>query len=202
LAQQQNTEQKKKTTSESFGIQAALTVLSIFIIVIFFHYGKNAETYEMTDARGNTGDASGFWGKVKSYYDEYSEQIDEMDVEKRYANRTGLKYTFTMAIADSLKKNNTNIDSALILVPPDDFLGKVYHPSIQMPEPSIAYLYAGIHTATLQSANVKKANYCFAVKANSKGEPIAILKPIRDSFEVNMIIKNIDSVLQSKNNKK
>ncbi len=197
MAKQNNTTPEKKRIVEGIGFQLALTFLSIFIIIIFFHYGKNAETYEMTDARGNTGDVTGFWGKVKVYFDDYNDQIGELDVEKRYADRAGIKYVFTKAIADSLQKNNINIDSALILVPPDEFLGKVYHSSIQMPEPVVAYLYAGIHTAATTSANVKKSNYFFAVKGNKFGEPVINLIPLRDSFMVNEILKTIDSVTQS-----
>lgn len=97
------------------------------------------------------------WGeKVISYWKEFQQQRKQTGEEARLVKRFGNDYTFSVSIADKMKKNGQQ--QALVLIPPTNYFtraGLKYH----VPEPAVFYYFTGIKTVWANSNEAINADW-------------------------------------------
>ncbi len=125
------------------------------------------------------------WGrKVISYWKEFPQQQKEQAKEVRLAKRFGNDYTFSVLIADKMKKNRQQ--QALLLMPPTNYFTKAglkYH----VPEPAVFYYFTGIKTVWANSSQAINADWYIRVNEGklllNKGTDKASLKDTIAAFQ-------------------
>lgn len=120
--------------------QAALTFISVAILFIFSHAGKNKEWFQ----------------KITSYWEDYKEQrASTASTEEIREERWGLTYQ----ICKSIRKNiaDRHIKNPLILLEPNSYVEKTI--GIKMPEPVVFYYFTGLRAVWTNASNVKEATH-------------------------------------------
>lgn len=125
------------------------------------------------------------WGrKIISYWKEFPQQQKEQAKEVRLTKRFGNDYTFSMLIADKMKKNRQQ--QALLLIPPTNYFTKAglkYH----VPEPAVFYYFTGIKTVWANSNEAINADWYVRVNEGklllNKGTDKASLKDTIAAFQ-------------------
>lgn len=142
----------------SFLPKILLTVIAIFLFVIFKNFGVNKYWFE----------------KTGGYWDAFLEQKDagrsQEDIRKE---RLGIPYVVSKMIQDHFAKNN--IKNPVVLLEPNDYLTDKSGGGInfRMPEPVVFYLYTGIKAVWTNSTNLKDANYiAYITQQGLRVEPI------------------------------
>ena len=147
-----------------------LTLLSTAIIYIFFDIGINAVWYN---------------NKIATYWNEYSDQADDLSIESRKINSPDNGYAMSEEIVKQIPANYK--DSILILMPPKKYFkdrGINYH----VPLPVVFYYYTGVKTIWANSKDAIKANSCFRIEGNGY-----ILEKITDTTRLKALIAQFNS---------
>lgn len=148
-----------------------LFVVSLISILLFFSIGNNK-----------------LWlnERIMVFNDELYDHLEHMKLEDRKMIRWSNPYAACSSINDYIKKEK--IKNALVLMPPASYAPK-FTQNVVMPEPVVCYLYAGLHTTTIDAKDAYKANYC-VVSANGSMS----FSKLEDSAAVANIIKEYKSV--------
>jgi hypothetical protein len=131
--------------------QIALTVVSIFYIVIFFKIPTNNEWVH---------------DRVLNFLESIHDDLDKMGIEERRIARWGATYTDARTIRDFL--DSIHIKKPLLLIPPKDYVDVYFKGSI-IPEPLVFYYFSGLKTAFPTSKNVYSANCAIVVDNGAFG---------------------------------
>ena len=95
-------------------------------------------------------------GKLITYWKEFGKQRKATDEETRMIKRFGNEYTFSVLIADKMKKSGRR--QTLLLMPPTSYFMKAgvnYH----VPEPAVFYYFTGIKTVWANSPEALGAEW-------------------------------------------
>lgn len=122
--------------------------------------------------------------KVISYWKEFPKQQKEQGKEARLIKRFGDDYTFSVLIAEKMKKNGQQ--NALVLMPPTNYFTKAglkYH----VPEPAVFYYFTGIKTVWANSSQAINADWYIRVNEGklllNRGTDKASLKDTIAAFQ-------------------
>lgn len=157
--------QSSSTGSNVFS-KILLTILSIFLIVIFKNIGVNKYWFEKT---GN-------------YWEAFKEQKDaDATVEEIKRERWGAPYIISLMIKDYFEKNK--IKNPVLLLEPNDYLKQSNVLGTGLPEPIVFYYYTGVKMVWMNSKNVQEANYIAYVRGNGLS-----IEPIKSQEELQQIL--------------
>lgn len=107
--------------------------------------------------------------KLLGYARELPSQTRKLDEVTRLTNRFGNGYTYSVTLAEMMKKNNEH--DAVLLMPPTNYFtkrGLTYH----VPEPAVFYYFTGIKTVWVDSREAINAEWF----AHVEGKEIVISK--------------------------
>jgi len=119
--------------------QFLLTVLSVVLLTGFFFLPENREWAE----------------KLIGYGKDLPKELRRMDEGTRFSKRFGTEYTYSVSIAENMRKNKQQ--SQLVLIPPTNYFthaGMKYH----VPEPAVFYYFTGIKTVWADSREAINAS--------------------------------------------
>jgi hypothetical protein len=147
-----------------------LTLLSILIIFIFLNTGSNAVWYN---------------NKIVTYWNEYSDQADNLSIEYRNIHSLDNEYSMSEELVKRIPENYK--DHILILMPSRKYFqdrGISYH----VPLPVVFYYYTGVKTIWANSKDAIKANSCFRIEGNSY-----VLEKITDTTRLKTLIAQFNA---------
>lgn len=159
----------------SFLPKILLTVIAIFLFIIFKNFGVNKFWFE----------------KTGSYWDAFLEQKDagasEEDIRRE---RWGGPYIVSKMIQEYFVKNN--IKDPVVLVEPSAYLMDQKIISFKLPEPIVFYYYTGIKTVWTNSKNVKDANYVAYLTRQG-----LLIEPIKSPDQLQQILTKYQKYIPS-----
>lgn len=109
---------------------------------------------------------------VFSYWKGFQHQRNKLDAETRMISRFGSHYTYSKAIADTLKQRGQ--ENALVLMPPNSYFKKMGI-NYTVPVSPVFYYFTGIKTVWANNKNAIDANWYVRV-SNGK----IIVDPVTD----------------------
>ena len=119
-------------------------------------------------------------GTVFSYWNNYTQQKNDLNTETRLKLRFGTDYTYTKLIGDSITKKG--LDKSLVLLPPTSYfkkMGVAYH----VPVSPVFYYYTNIKTVWANNPHAPEADAYVRV-SNGKIiiEPVTDRKALQDTI--------------------
>ncbi len=161
-----NNRSKAMPSTSRFLVHLFFLFISILLLVIYFTVDVNKNWFNQ---------------RIITYWDEFIDQKDQLDIEYRKEVRLGDSYSASRAISETYKKIKGK-DDTLLLMPPSAYIkaaGLIYH----VPEPAVFYYYTGIKTVWSNSIDARKANWYFDF-ANGK----MVLNKIQDTIQLQRVL--------------
>lgn len=119
-----------------------LLIASILFVIVYFNIGKPKEWLDE---------------RILVFNQEIYDHMEHMSIEDRKLMKWGNPYSACISIKDYIKKEK--MKDVLVLMPPPSY-AKKFTQNVVLPEPVVCYLFAGLHTTSVESKDVYKANYC------------------------------------------
>lgn len=144
-----------------------LFLAAVLVVVIFFTLPANNEWV---------------FGKVLGTGNNWEFQFSHMDPETRRMSRFG----FTYMVYQNAIHRITDLDHAVVLLPPSDYLTKVRHMvKFGSVEPALFYYYTGVIGVWANSPDVGKANW----EIDARNDTCVLIKKITNREEFDSLIK-------------
>ncbi|HKR03711.1 MAG TPA: hypothetical protein VJY62_03675 [Bacteroidia bacterium] len=110
------------------------------------------------------------------------QQVKYMNEEDRKKIRFGMPYIISKQILDYFNENKIDINKALVLLPPNEFV-KEKGINFSVPEPVVFYYYTGIKAKWANSMNAENANFILTVKNDNLR-----IEPLNNKMEIDSIL--------------
>lgn len=100
--------------------------------------------------------------KLLAYWNDFRQQKNDLDIEKRKIKRYGTSYTFSKRIAAFFEKNGTK-EKVLLLLPSQQYFQR-HGIRYEVPEPAVFYYFTGLKTTWANSSKASEANWIIRVE--------------------------------------
>lgn len=151
-----------------------LLVASLLIILIFFYpTGKDSQDQRFTYDNWLESKILNSFGFAdnQNEWDQFSFQVEHLDIEKRRSARLGGTYSFCQNLKRFFEEQK--VKDPLVLLPPQEFI-KANNIDLLIPEPIVFYYECGLKGAQVTSANVSKSNWSIVPDGRGGLTPVEI----------------------------